>query len=114
VLGEGVGQALWIDRDGDRPIRLEAKVSGASPLGLTIHFSDFRPVAAKGADAANPRLPHVIAYEVNGRLFRRTAVTDVQSDAPARSFPVERWRQQLGLAAAPSAYALTPAEGARP
>lgn len=107
LLGEGAGQALWIDRIGDRPIRLEARAGGPAPLELTVRFGDYIPVAARNQDAANPRLPKVMTYEIGGKVFRRTTITDVQADAPVRSFPLARWRQQLGLPAEAGPYAMT-------
>ncbi len=107
LLGEGAGQALWIDQNGDRPIRLEARAAGLAPLGLTLQFADYMPVAAKRQDAANPRLPKVITYAVGGKVFRRTTITEVQADAPVRSFPLARWRQQLGLPVTAAPYAMT-------
>jgi hypothetical protein len=114
VLGQGPGQGLWIDRTGDRPIRLECKVSGTAPLQIDIQFGDFMPVAPKDQDASNPRLPKVIAYEVNGRLFRRTTIMEVQADVAVRSFPLARWRQQLGLTSPAAAYALGSSDPVRP
>jgi len=114
VLGEGAGQALWIDRNEDRPVRLEVRAAGPAPLQLAVQFSEYMPVAAKNQDAANPRLPKVMTYEIGGRLFRRTTITDVQADAPVRSFPLVRWRQELGLSAAAAAYAFTRTEGGKP
>lgn len=114
LLGEGAGQSLWIDPDSDRPIRLEVKVAGQVPMRVTIQFAEFRAVAPKDADAANPRLPKVLSYEVNDRLFRRTTVTDVQADPSPRSFPMAKWRQQLGLDVSPPAYGLGPIAPVRP
>lgn len=114
LLGEGAGQALWIDRNGDHPVRLECKVGGPAPVRLGIQFGDFMPVAPKAQDAKDPRVPKVISYEVNGRLFRRTTVTEVQADIAVRSFPLARWRQQLGLTSPAPAYALRPSAAGRP
>ncbi len=114
LLGEGAGQALWIDHIGDRPVRLECKAGGPAPVRLGIQFGDFMPVAPKDQDAKNPRLPKVISYEVNGRLFRRTTVTEVQADVSVRSFPLARWRQQLGLTSPAPAYALGQTGAGRP
>jgi hypothetical protein len=109
-LGEGAEPSLWIDRQTDLPVKLETQVAGGVPLKLELRFSDFMPVAPKNADAANPRLPKVVSYRVNGRLFRKSTVVEVQADAPLRAFPVVRWRQDLGIPETAPAFSFAPAE----
>jgi hypothetical protein len=96
-LGEAAGGALWIDPIGDRPVKLQAKIGGSAPLLMEMTYSDFIGVAPKEADAADPRVPKTILYTVNGKLFRKTTVVEVQADATVRNFPIARWRQILGI-----------------
>ena len=112
-LGEGAGPSLWIDRMTDLPFKLETQIAGGAPLRMELTFGDFMPVAPKNADAKNPRLPKFVSYEVNGRLFRKTTVVEVQADAPLRSFPLARWRQELGIPETPPPFAFG-SPGVRP
>jgi hypothetical protein len=109
-LGEGAGPALWIDRRTDLPFKLTAQIAGGAPLRVELRFSDYMAVAPKNADAGNPRLPRVVSYEVEGKLFRKTTVVEVQADPPARAFPLARWRQELGIPETPPAFAFGPPE----
>jgi len=104
---------LWVDPATDKPAKLQVSIPGTQPTVLEMNFTDFMPVAPKSLDMTNPRIPKVITYEANGKLFRRTTITDFQAEAPARSFPMARWRQQLNIPDVAPAYVLGK-EGPRP
>jgi hypothetical protein len=104
-LGEGGGPSLWIDRVTDLPSKLTTQISAPAPFRIDLRFSEFMAVAPDNADRSNPRLPRAVMYELNGKLFRKTTVVDVQAEVPARSFPLARWRQQLQIPETPPAYA---------
>jgi len=112
-LGEGGDSSLWIDRMTDLPSRLTTQIPAPTPLRIELRFGDFMPVAPSDEDRGNPRLPKTVSYQVNGRLFRKTTVVDVQADVPGRSFPLARWRQLLEIPETPPVYAFGRPEAIR-
>ncbi|MFI5400994.1 MAG: hypothetical protein ACHQZQ_08095 [SAR324 cluster bacterium] len=112
-LGEGGDSSLWIDRMSDLPARLTTRIPAPTPLRIELRFGDFMPVAPSDEDRGNPRLPKTVSYEVNGRLFRKTTVIDVQADVPGRAFPLARWRQLLEIPETPPVYAFGRPEAIR-
>jgi hypothetical protein len=93
-LTDGSDKALWLEKEGGRPLRLVTRIEGGTaPQVLSIEFSDFISFATKGPEKDYPRIPRTITYTLDGKVFKEARIAAFEADPPAHKFSLARLRQ---------------------
>jgi hypothetical protein len=109
-------QALWVEPELLRPVKLVTRLAGGPGGGhtLTIEFTEFIFIGNSPNDADNFYFPRTVNFLLDGRLFKQTVVESFQADPSVQGFPISRLRGLAARVQAQQPVSFVPQPGARP
>ncbi len=94
-LQEAPGKTVWLDSAQYLPLRLETNaLGGDGSSSLTIEFGPYVVFGDQTEERRNLAFPQSVVFLLNGRLFKRTVLRDVDLEASLKNFPLARLREQ--------------------
>ncbi|MBI3993209.1 MAG: hypothetical protein HY342_08040 [Candidatus Lambdaproteobacteria bacterium] len=94
-LQEAHGKAVWVDAVDYLPLRVESVALGGNHIAeLRIEFGPYMIFGEQTDESRNLVFPRSVLFLLNGRLFKRSVLKDMDYDPNMREFPLTRLRQR--------------------